>query len=642
MFALCIKNNNTFEILNQINMKKLFLSATIVLSAIFGANSQAYYNVNFLSAPGNPGGVNTDVDFNPASLAPPPGSTTILSDIPKASSTPKYSTAQTIPFVFQFNGGPVTSFKANSSGYLTFSKVALSNAGNTPAALPSALLPDSSVCVWGLCLAGLNGGTCVYTKVYGTAPHRQLWINWFAATNPVDTCSINWWAIVLEEGSNNIYMVDQAGGWFWNGCSNPPNPDLTLGVQISPSVAFEVAGSPSITAIATTNANSDNNYYEFVPGPQPAYDAKTISSNIVSAGKFYGKNLSYPVIGNFANLGSTALTGLTINWAATDGNSGNSAGAVSIAAPNPVSTGSLTCATNWQPTVPGVYNMKIWATALNGSNANQDPNDTLYINGLIVIDSIQPKTVLFEEFNQASCDPCALAKPNIDSVCATNAAILDPVRLHVNWPGLDYMNDETQSPFIASRVGYYNVNSVPDGKLDGMDVYPGYGYFGSSNVQTEAAIGSPFKVTITSAIYNKTSRKFTVTANIKAYGPFNAGLMAGAYITVDTINYVANQSTESIPQYNFPQVAEDMMPSAAGTTLAAFTSGQTQTLTLSWTKNHAWGLGESAHKYDSTGASVTIFVQDNTSQYIYQCATSRFSTPLGVESINNGVAFNVY
>jgi len=640
-------------------MKKLLLGAAVVLGAIISANAQGYYNVNFLSAPGNPGGINTDADFNTSSLVAPAGSTTILADIPHASSTPKYSTSQTIPFVFDFNGGPVTAFKANSSGYLTFSKKAvLANAGNTPAALPSALLPDSSVCVWGLCLAGLGTGTCIYTKVYGTAPHRQLWIDWFAATNPTDTCSINWWAIVLEETTNNIYMVDQAGGWYWNGCSTPTNPGLSLGVQVKSTLAYEVAGSPSISAIATSDANADNNYYEFIPGSEPAYAAPTVGTNI-SGSNYYGIGVAYPVTGTIANTGSTALTSLTLNWKCSDGHSGTAPATVSIAAPNPVST-AVAASTSWTPTAAGIYTMKLWATNLNGSHANQYPdNDTEYVTGITVIDSIQTKQVLFEEFMQASCNPCMYAAPNLDSVLTNNQTTCIPVRYHVSWPDRDYMNKASWIPYDSERTYYYyGVNSVPDAKLDGStDVYPGT--VNSAAIQGEAKMGSPFKISITSATYDRHTNVYSVKATIKAYGSFAAGLAADAVLTVDTIKYAQDQSQEDPPssfpgtnpesyyQYvvNYPQVVEELMTGEEGNTLTAFTPYSTQALNVTWTKNHPWGTQNATWSYDSLnpGEHITVFVQNNTSLFVYQAATAPVTLiTTGIDEVSDGVSFNLY
>ncbi|HWY98580.1 MAG TPA: hypothetical protein VNY36_05790, partial [Bacteroidia bacterium] len=161
--------------------KNLLLHLTLVVLAVmaFSNINAQYYSLAKLYHPGNPGGVNTDPDFNSSTTAPPAGSTVLINYPTAKGYAVQYTAAQTIPFTFNFNGGPVTQYKISTSGYITFSKVTTTPTGSANVALPTASLPDSSICVWGFAGAGLGGQ--VYTKVYGTTPNRQLWIGyWFA------------------------------------------------------------------------------------------------------------------------------------------------------------------------------------------------------------------------------------------------------------------------------------------------------------------------------------------------------------------------------------------------------------------------------------------------------------------------------
>lgn len=510
----------------------------IIAAALFSfpaAHAQYYQSGSV--APGNPGGLNTDSDVYFKTVAPPPGST-ILVNYPYAKNyTLQYTPSQTIPFAFNFNGGPVTQYKISTSGYITFSKTAVTPVGPSNVALPTATLPDSSICVWGL--AGASDGGQVYTKVYGTSPNRQLWIVYWFSGNPTDTNSQNMWSIVLEETTNNIYMVD-----MWGNITNDPagkyNPlHLTVGLQVNPTTGYQVSASPNLISHTWSPGNSENIYYEFSPNPASAYTP-------------------------------------------------------------------------------------------------------------------QVKMPLFEEFMQASCHPCYVATPNLDSVLTNNKTICNPVRYHVWYPGVDYMDSVTIGPFVYARAQtYYAVPGVPDAKLDGSsDVYPGSGSFNSASsviIRDEAAIGSPFTINITSATYNPLTNKYSVSADIKAFYPFSSGLIAQAVLTVDTLKYAKDQSTED-PGNNskylldFPNVAEDMMPTSGGSTLGSFTVGQTQTINLSWTKDHPWGSSpnSSGGKYDSTTASITVFVQNNGTKYIYQSAAAPFTTLLGVKEISNVSYFEIY
>jgi hypothetical protein len=282
---------------------------------------------------------------------------------------------------------------------------------------------------------------------------------------------------------------------------------------------------------------------------------------------------------------------------------------------------------------------------LNGSNNDQNHiNDTLTAT-FQVLDSLQTMTPLYEEFTQASCDPCAQGTPNLDATLTAAQNICNVVRYHVNWPGVDYMNNETQTPFVGSRVTYYNVTGVPDAKINGStDSYPGT--VSLADIQAEVSKGSPIKMTMTST-WNPASNHYVATISVKSFAPMAAGLKCNVALTVDTIKYFQNQSTETIPQYDFKQVAEDMMPSSNGTTLTAFTSGQTQTVNVSWTQNHPWGDQSAGFYYDSTVTNcfvhITAWVQDNTSKYCFQSVTSVPSIVTDVNAVSASTSsFNVY
>ena len=646
-------------------MKKLLLFIAFILTML-GVNAQ-YYELNFLSSPGNPGGLNTDFDFN--GISPPGGITTLVGD---DKNVPTYSAVQTLPFSFNFNGGPVTKYRVSSAGFLTFSKISVLNT-STPAALPTSTLPDSSICTWGLCTAGGNGGAYpgqVYTKVYGTAPHRQFWAVWFFATNPADTSSEATWAIVLEESTNNIYLVDESSVYHWPNVANYTTINLSLGIQVTNTLAYQVAGSPNINSLEAGNiygTSAVNDYYEFCPGAQHSYDALVMTTNINSS-NLYGLRNSYPITATMANLGSNALASLNFNWQVTGGPINSSPATVSIAAPNPVTTGSANSTINWAPAATGTYTMKIWATLLNGSHTNQDLNDTLTINNLQVLDTVVPKMVMFEEFMQASCNPCMYSCPNFDATIRATKNICNYVRYHTNWPGTDYMNSVTQSTVVGPKVNFYGVIGVPIGQMDGGPAETLPNTLTPLQVQNEAALGSLVSVTITSCTYTALTNTFNVQAKIHSYTNLLATI-AQAVLTVDTIKYSFDQSTEDPPgsfqppmanggtpdslyQYvvNFPNVAEAVIPDSSGTALNTFSVGQTQTINVSWVKNHPWGLSPKIYPYDSTlGCHITVFVQTvcpppyYTSSYIYQSASAPVAgTVTGIAEIASGSAFSIY
>jgi hypothetical protein len=275
-------------------------------------------------------------------------------------------------------------------------------------------------------------------------------------------------------------------------------------------------------------------------------------------------------------------------------------------------------------------------------------NDTMATT-VIGVDQLQPKTVMIEEFTQASCDPCAAAAPNVDSVYNNNRGHSLLVRYHVNWPGRDCMDTVTLSPFVSDMVSFYGVTGVPDAQMDGAYISPGAGGLSTAAINAastgNAATGSPFKIVVTPS-FDGTTNTYSFSAAITAYTNMASGLVARAVLAIDTITYASNQSTESISQTRFPQVAENMFNGSAGFSLSAFTSGSTQTINGTWTKNHAWGSARSAWAYDSTSmGNIVVWVEDNTTKTVYQAAAGSVNTVYaeGVQSVVNNIAsLNVY
>ena len=170
-------------------MKKitfLFMVLILVSGLVFG---QAYYYIPHVGAGQNPGGLNTDNED------PTGGLPATWTEILATSATPQWSTNQTIPFSFNFNGSAVTEYKVSNSGVLTFSTSVTAVPGFTNDYIPSSSIPDQSVMVWGIQGTGTNDG--IATKTFGIPPNRQHWI-FFASYTLYD---YTYWSIVLEEGT---------------------------------------------------------------------------------------------------------------------------------------------------------------------------------------------------------------------------------------------------------------------------------------------------------------------------------------------------------------------------------------------------------------------------------------------------------
>jgi Secretion system C-terminal sorting domain len=77
-----------------------------------------------------------------------------------------------------------------------------------------------------------------------------------------------------------------------------------------------------------------------------------------------------------------------------------------------------------------------------------------------------PRKVLFEEFTNADCGPCAQNAPTIENFINENIEDIAIVITHVDWPGFDPWNQDA-SEEAAFRTEYYGVIGVPAAFLDG-------------------------------------------------------------------------------------------------------------------------------------------------------------------------------
>lgn len=413
--------------------------------------------------------------------------------------------------------------------------------------------------------------------------------------------------------------------------------------------------------------------------------ALDLSGSNVTNGYLVTTGSSVTFSGTEFNWGGDSIVSMNLNYTVNGGPVQTDA--YSSITVNRLNAFNFTHSVPWTPSSAGNYLVRFWADHINGSNADMNnSNDTLY-SYYTVVDTKQTKVALFEEYTQASCNPCMYAGPNIVPVLGTAdaAGYCSSFRYHTNWPGVDYMNNEIQTPFEGTRVSYYGVNGVPDGKIDGTtDVFPGSVTTG--NIQAAANMGSPLTVTIKSCTFNTATNTYSLSADIKSVVAIPNHVIARVVLSVDTIKYASDQSTEdpkssfappigtgtnpdSYYPYvlNFPQVAEDMLPSATGTSLTPFTANQTQTINVTWKKNRPWGSSPKTNKYDSAfpGEHMVVFLQEDQAApftarntpvatypthgmtgalttYVYQSASAAVTHTTGIEELANGIYFNMY
>ena len=545
-------------------MKRIFtLLSVIVLSM---AASAQYYQLPFINAGENPGGLNTD--------AAQPSSNPLL-----GSGETDWSAGQTIPFSFDFNGTSYSTVYIAPSGIVTFTSVsgAAPTGGNV--AIPSATIPDNSICLWGLNLSGGNDG--VEVNEYGSAPNRQYWISWKSASwdNFPGGSSWAYWSIVLEETSNRIYLVDER-----NLASSGAGPELTAGLQFSSSAAMSVPGSPALTAtnLATGGSDAgpiDNSYYVFIPGAQPDYDV-TMSDLDMPRYLKLGQG-GTDVMGTITNFGAQTITDLELSYTVDNGTAvvANLTG-LNIA---PGASMVVTHPTTWDPTTEASFDIEFWASMVNG-NVDADPSNDKTNGTVETYTTSYPRVVLYETFTSSTCAPCVAGNANFESVIATlPAGEVASIKYQMSWPG---DGDPYNTVDGNDRRGYYNINSVPRLEADG-------GWDGNSSIFTAAVhddamevpafveIDATYKVVVAD---QKVFSCATIVAN-RDLG--DATLHVAIMENLTTANVGTNGETE------FHNVVKKLAPDASGQTVN-ITDGMSTTICTDYTFNGDYRLPPNA------------------------------------------------
>jgi len=622
-------------------MRKLLLLVGLFCAGQV-ANAQ-YYNIPFLNAGQNPGGLNKDGE-GPYPSNANVGWTNIWNG--DATATPEYGSERTIPFTFKFNGASVAKYTPSNFGTISFDAgtpsvmpTAFSNL-----TLPSAEIPDNSVCVLGIKPQSIVSGTTTYqsavmSKTYGTAGKRQHWImfNFYGEANI--NAGWTYWAIVLEETTNNIYIVDMktlcvdAG----NLCTN--NVKMSLGIQTNSTTAYTVAGSPNVGAQQiTTNdfTTGDNSYYQFLPGNQPAKDLSGVK---VTMSPYLVLNQApYVCKATFFNIGSDKITSADVNYSINGG--ATETGAASSVGISTFGTQELSSPVSWTPTAVGTYTVKIWASNLNGSADENTKNDTATFT-VNVVDKIATRKILNEIFTSSTCGPCVAGNANYVKV-TEGLTQHSTIKYQVNWPGT---GDPYCTQEVRDRVSFYAINSVPRMEVDG-------GWDGNAASFTNALYdqfnAKPAFLEITGSVNLTWKNKVSVDVSLNPLVNFTSNNLKLFAVITEGVTF---KNKKSNGETEFENVMKKMMPSSTGMALSPMTKSTSvsKSMNFSFVGNYRLPLDGSAaqHINHTTENSietwddlaVVVYVQDATTKEVLQSETFPIALT-SVEAIEQGI--NLY
>ncbi len=211
---------------------------------------------------------------------------------------------------------------------------------------------------------------------------------------------------------------------------------------------------------------------------------------------------------------------------------------------------------------------------------------------------------LAEEFTQASCPPCAAANPGYNTLLQANLTKVASIKYQTSWPGYDPMNLQNAGD-VQTRVSYYAVSGVPDGKLDGVDFYPGS--ITQAQIDAEYAVASPYTITV-SHTFSPDYSTVTYTEVITCTQAVTGNLVNHIAMVEKQIHFATQPGTNG--ETDFYEVMKKMYPSAAGTPVTAMTVGATQTFTAT--------VPVPNYVYDLNQVSFVCWVQNTATKAVQQ------------------------
>lgn len=233
------------------------------------------------------------------------------------------------------------------------------------------------------------------------------------------------------------------------------------------------------------------------------------------------------------------------------------------------------------------------------------------IIGIGFINAQNQRTVVLECFTSTTCGPCASANPALDNLINNNADKLIAIKYHVNWPAAgDPMNLHNPGD-VSSKVSFYSINAVPYSVGDGT-------WVGNSSSVSQAminqwaAVDSPIDMRMT-YYFNAAQDTMFVVVMGRASSAINSNsLKLNISVIEKTMEYASAPGSNG--ERIFHNVMKKLLPSAAGTSIAAMEAGDYFAYKYSWALANVMNVSE---------LTAVAWLQDGTTKQMIQgCKSS--------------------
>lgn len=576
-------------------MKKLLL---LTLGFYLSLPSKAQYKcIPHLETHGNPGSTMNN-DF--------PGT---FEDMGVGYSlTPSWSSVIHLDFPFYFNGQLVTAFKASTTGIVTFDTTVVTVPSPGHVSLPNAQVPNKSICIAGIYATDSASALEHSTEInYSTpAQNRQCWISFLNYTDTTVASSYRFtnWAIVLEENTNNIYIVDES-------TSNISHPSLTLGIQVNNSTAYMAPGSPSIASHAGYNGYSSNNlYYTFIYGSVLVSDGTVLSTtlqNYLQIG-----SAPYTIGAKFSNIGTDTIHSLRLNYKINNGSAiSQTFSGLTIPCG---ATRLFNFTSSWNPADTGVYQLNIWADNLS-TGVDGDLMNDHFLQRIYVAPALPHRKVMFEEFKGTWNALSGILTEKYDSLLGANSTKISSVKYD------DIFNEPWSSGDALTRSDNYHLWVIPSGYANGQMLQSD----SVSSADLSVYPGSPLNATqsLIDSLYNLPGLYYinpqleldgytaNVSGTVRSAVSFPSGTNCKLYVAIvqDTVSFLGPQGNSG--ETVFRNTEWKFIPDVDGITLGSPKTGDIDSLKLSFFISDP--------TVDLSRLRVVAFIQDSLTHEIYQC-----------------------
>jgi thiol-disulfide isomerase/thioredoxin len=326
------------------------------------------------------------------------------------------------------------------------------------------------------------------------------------------------------------------------------------------------------------------------------------------------------VSGTFRNLGGVAITSMDLNYSINGGATvTESLSGLNIA---PLAEYSATHGTQWTPSATGVYTVTMWASNLNGNADAVTTNDEAF-KFVTVVDQTTDRRPLLEDFGSSTCAPCASLAVTFDPLLNTNgvnteSGAVTAIKYQMNWPAPG--NDPYYNPDGVTRQGVYGVNAIPHTRGNGTD----------ANWDSQAgidALSNMIGLIEMDASYDVVGDQLQTTIEVTPLFDFPQNMTLHIAIVEDYYTF-----TGTTTQTDYYSVERKMLPNGNGTVFNGLTTGQTETVTETYTMT----LGTPAQgnyniSTDYNNLSVVAFVQDMSTLEVWQSTVA--DMPLSVNGL---------